>query len=150
MKSSFHSRTLAAQLTHFLLFLIIFDCLLKRLPQFVTAGLGSSLYSLGADPTENTVSWQSLYCCVHIRCRGNVFTEPLLSSRCLLWLHYSGFQALCHNILNLGVFQTFCKTCSVNIVTCISDYRRGLDWMFGFIGLLVQSLVIAINYNNSQ
>jgi hypothetical protein len=35
---------------------IIFDCSLSKLPQFIpSADLGSSLYSLGADSTENTV-----------------------------------------------------------------------------------------------
>jgi hypothetical protein len=31
---------------------------------------------------------------VAIRCSGNVITEPLLSNGRLLWLHYSGFQAV--------------------------------------------------------
>jgi hypothetical protein len=38
------------------------------------------------------------YCCVHIRCCGNVFTEPLPSNGRLFWLHYSDFQPLYHNI----------------------------------------------------
>jgi hypothetical protein len=37
---------------------------------------------------------QLFYCCVCIRCRGNVFIEPLPSNGRLLWLHNSGFQAL--------------------------------------------------------
>jgi hypothetical protein len=40
---------------------------------------------------------QYLYCCLSIRCSGNVFTEPLPSSERLLWLHCSDFQATCHN-----------------------------------------------------
>jgi hypothetical protein len=38
------------------------------------------------------------YCCVHIRCRGNVFAEPLSSNEHPLRLQYSGLQASCHNI----------------------------------------------------
>jgi hypothetical protein len=34
----------------------LLNCLLKRISQLFSARLGSSLYSLGADPTENTVS----------------------------------------------------------------------------------------------
>jgi hypothetical protein len=53
-------------------------------------GLGSSLYSLGADPTENTVSiviaQQYLDRCLFIRCRGNLFTESLRSNERLFWL----------------------------------------------------------------
>jgi hypothetical protein len=45
----------------------------------IPAGLGSSLYSLKSDPTENTVSIfiAQLYldCCLLISCRGNLFTE---------------------------------------------------------------------------
>jgi hypothetical protein len=55
-----------------------------------SAGLGSSLYSLGADQTENTASTST-----HISgsCRRNVFTEPLALSGRLLWLHY---YSKCH------------------------------------------------------
>jgi hypothetical protein len=31
-----------------------------------------------------------------LRYRGKVFTKPLLSNCRLFWLHYSGFQVLCH------------------------------------------------------
>jgi hypothetical protein len=36
-------------------------------------------------------------------CHGNVFTEPLTSNECLLWLHYSGLQASCHNIKPMSI-----------------------------------------------
>jgi hypothetical protein len=76
-----------------------------------SAGLRSSLYTLGADPTENTVSiviaQQYLNCCLFIPCRGNLFTESLPSNERLLWLHYSGFQASCHNIINNVIFIEF-------------------------------------------
>jgi hypothetical protein len=51
--------------------------------------------SIGADPTENTVSILILQeyfdCCLLIRCRGNLFTESLPSNERVLWLSYSGF-----------------------------------------------------------
>jgi hypothetical protein len=57
---------------------------------YSSAGLGSSLYSPGADPTENTVfiaiAQQYLDCCLLIRCRWNLFTESLRSNERLLWL----------------------------------------------------------------
>jgi hypothetical protein len=40
---------------------------------------------------------QYLHCWLHTRCRWNVVTEPLASNKHLLCLHYSGFQAPCHN-----------------------------------------------------
>jgi hypothetical protein len=67
------------------------------------AGLGPLLYRLRADPTGNTISifiaQQYLDCSLLICCCGNLFTESVPSSECLLWLPYSGFQASCHSIL---------------------------------------------------
>jgi hypothetical protein len=76
----------------------------------ISAALGSSLYSFGVGRTENTVSYQFLYCyrgvftsplnrngsssivaCVHFR--KNVFTELLPRNERILWLRYSSFQA---------------------------------------------------------
>jgi hypothetical protein len=57
----------------------------------------ASLYSLGANRTQNTISYQSLYCCLRILCRRNVFTELLPSNKRLLWFHYSGLQTSYHN-----------------------------------------------------
>jgi hypothetical protein len=69
-----------------------------------SADLRSSLYTLEVDPTENTVSiviaQQYLNCCLSTHCHGNLFTKSLPSNERLLWLHYSGFQASCHNIIN--------------------------------------------------
>jgi hypothetical protein len=63
----------------------------------LTVGLGSSLYSLEVGPTEKAASiiifQQYFDCCLHIICRGNVFTEPLLSNERLLWLHYPAFRS---------------------------------------------------------
>jgi hypothetical protein len=47
---------------------------------------------------------QFLCSCLRIRCRGNMFTEPLSSNKHILWLHYSGLQASCHNIMQLLCF----------------------------------------------
>jgi hypothetical protein len=80
----------------------------------------ASSYSLGTDPTVNTVSTVSLLCLFsnssstvsRIRCRGNVFTGSLLSygrllefgTGCFFSLHISGFEP-CQNILlyNSGI-----------------------------------------------
>jgi hypothetical protein len=90
----------------------------------VSTGLESSLHSLGAAPTENTVIEQFLYCCrgvftspLHrngsssvVTCAfisaGNLFTESLPSNESLLWLRYSGFQASCHNIKCQAFIET--------------------------------------------
>jgi hypothetical protein len=88
MKSSLHS------LTPF--FTIELPTLKPTLsvPQsiIISAGLGSSLYSLGEDPKENTVSnSSSVVACVFIA------AGTCLLSSCL-WLHCSGLQASCHSI----------------------------------------------------
>jgi hypothetical protein len=100
VKSSFHS------LIPFLPFLLNH----LRLPSQETPSvlylscLRTSLYSLGADPTENTVSIviakQCFDFCLRIRCRGNLFTESFPSNEHVLWLRFSGFQASCYNIFN--------------------------------------------------
>jgi hypothetical protein len=56
-------------------------------------------------------SQKFLYCCLHIRCCGNWFTEPLHSNECLPWLHYSSLQVSCHNIKPMSI--TSRPTCSV-------------------------------------
>jgi hypothetical protein len=38
--------------------------------------------------------------CFRIRCRGNMFTKPLLSNGRLFWLHYTGLLASWHSIIN--------------------------------------------------
>jgi hypothetical protein len=67
-----------------------------------SAARGPSLYSLGADRAENTVSvdiaQQYVDCCLLIRCRGNLFIESLPSNERLLWIRSSGFQSSCHCI----------------------------------------------------
>jgi hypothetical protein len=46
---------------------------------------------------------------LRIRCRGKLLTEPLPSNERLIWLHYFGLEALCHNMnipdQKIGVFQ---------------------------------------------
>jgi hypothetical protein len=44
-----------------------------------------------------TIFWPSNV--VTFLLRGNAFTEPLPSNIHLLWFHYSGLQASCHNIM---------------------------------------------------
>jgi hypothetical protein len=41
---------------------------------------------------------QFLYCCMWIHCCGNVFTKPLPSNGCLVWVCSSSLQLSCHNI----------------------------------------------------
>jgi hypothetical protein len=69
---------------------------------YFSDGQESSLYILGADPTEHTASIviakQYLDCCLLILCSVNVFTEPLPGNEHLPWLRYSDFQAARHNI----------------------------------------------------
>jgi hypothetical protein len=71
----------------------------------IPAGMESSLYSLGEDPTQNTVSivtaQQYFDCCLFIRRRRNLFTESLPSNERLIWLRYSGFQTSCHSIYSV-------------------------------------------------
>jgi hypothetical protein len=96
---------------------------------YYSAGLGSSLRSLGADRTGNTVSIsiarQYLVCRLFIRCRGDLFTESLPISECLLWLRFFGFQASCH----CAIVMTFCWYVCVRIryvevtYSCVSVYK---------------------------
>jgi hypothetical protein len=61
--------------------------------------LRSLLYSLGADPTGNTVSiviaQQYFDSYLRIRCRGNLFNVSLPSNERRLWLRCSCFQVSC-------------------------------------------------------
>jgi hypothetical protein len=70
---------------------------------FVSAGLGSFLYNLGTDPTENTAPQQFLYCyrgvftsplyrnsCCSIVACVFIYAENCLPSRCLAMNVYSG------------------------------------------------------------
>jgi hypothetical protein len=64
---------------------------------------------------------QQVNCFLRIRCSGNMFTESLPSNERLFWLHYFGFRASCHNIINLcpnvGLISPdlfFNKSCQYN------------------------------------
>jgi hypothetical protein len=65
------------------LFFIIDVPLLHLIP-ILSVGLESTLYSLVADPTENTVSiviaQQYFDCCLRIRCGANLLTKALPSN----------------------------------------------------------------------
>jgi hypothetical protein len=86
-------------------------------------GSWSSLYNFSMDPTKNTsansssvVAWHSCWhglhreyyfqqlfcyvcvCCGHSLGKG-MFAAPFPSNSCLCWLHISGFQQTCHNIM---------------------------------------------------
>jgi hypothetical protein len=47
---------------------------------------------------------QFLYCCMCIRCHGEVFTMSLPNNGHLFWLHHSGRQQLCHTAPSLRLF----------------------------------------------
>jgi hypothetical protein len=103
IKSSLHRMTFKSQLNSLPTLPNHLRLPSQETPSIIpSAGLGSSLYTIRADPTENTVSiviaQQCLDCCLFIRCCGNLFTESLPSNDRLLWLSYSGFQASYHII----------------------------------------------------
>jgi hypothetical protein len=111
--------------------------------------MGSSLYSLGADPTENTVSivtaQQYFDCCLRICCRGNLFTESLRSNERPLWLRYSGFQASCHcmystmtNIFHISILIN-CNRISEGLLQFMSWTARRR----GVIVFLLRTLTVA-------
>jgi hypothetical protein len=64
-----------------------------------------------------SVLQQFIHCRARVRCRGNVFTEPMLSSGHLLWLNYSGFQHTCHNII---LRPSALVTYSLYLICCLS------------------------------
>jgi hypothetical protein len=53
--------------------------------------LGRRFYSSVAEQRK------LLDCCLRICCRGDLFSESLLSNERILWFHYSGFRASCHH-----------------------------------------------------
>jgi hypothetical protein len=46
------------------------------------------------------IATKLLDCCLRICCHGNVFTQSMPSNEHLFWLHYYGFRASCHSIIN--------------------------------------------------
>jgi hypothetical protein len=60
-----------------------------------SAGLGSSLYSLGSDHMKTPF----FYCCAYVRFRRNMFTEPLLRIGCITPLFYCCVHACCRRYL---------------------------------------------------
>jgi hypothetical protein len=97
VKSSLHRLTFKSQLNSVSSLLSHLPLPSQETPSVVIpAGLGSSLYSLKSDPTENTVSIfiAQLYldCCLLISCRENLFTESLPRNERLLWLRFPAFR----------------------------------------------------------
>jgi hypothetical protein len=109
----------------------------SRLPSTVDAQLTLSIilswpgvlvmrvYSPEGHPTENAVfvviAQQYSSCCLRIRCRRGVFTEPLPGNECLLWLHYSGFQVSCHNIFSTKNYNSQ--------IICFLDFSEFLKYV---------------------
>jgi hypothetical protein len=57
---------------------------LSQVQNCLSTDVVPSLYHLSTDHVETPRFQLSLYCCVRIRCRGNVFTEPSpRNGRCL-------------------------------------------------------------------
>jgi hypothetical protein len=69
----------------------------SRIIKLITSIHPASQPSSFQRPKRKHLSQQFFYGCLRIRCSGNSFTEPLPSNGRLLWLHYSGLQASCHN-----------------------------------------------------
>jgi hypothetical protein len=106
----------------------------------LSAALGFLLYTLVADPTENTVSiviaQQYLDCCLRIRCRGNVFIEPLPNKEWLLWLHCFGFQASCPNINALHRINRVCSKCVSSFINSVNA-KFNFSWnYYQFIAII--------------
>jgi hypothetical protein len=70
--------------------------------------------------------------CVRIRCRGNVFTEPLPSNDNLFWLHYSGFQAsVWIYVMSHFIQKTLCFLCNPrHIKYSICSKGKAVDLLF--------------------
>jgi hypothetical protein len=143
MKSSFHSRTLATQLTRCRLFSVI--CRLKRLPQLLFQLIRDPRYTDSGQTQQNTVSivraQKYLDCCFRILCSGSLFTALLPSNERVLLLHYSGSQASCHITITIICLQTEVyrptteKTLVSNIYQCHLQpenfaYTRPSVWEF--------------------
>jgi hypothetical protein len=66
--------------------------------------------------------------------RERVFGEPLASCGLPLWLHYSGFQASCHNIafthFNLKLYEKQNKTVGVIFLNDSGDIARSVVFSF--------------------
>jgi hypothetical protein len=62
------------------------------------------LYLTVAAGTYLPNRWPAIDFRVYSLQRESVFDQPLASNGLPLWLHYSGFQASCHNIMEFIVF----------------------------------------------
>jgi hypothetical protein len=68
------------------------------------------MYALSREPVYSCYLGNDVF--IAICCNGNIITEPLSSNKRLFRLHYSGFQASCHNTkmkkskIILGIYMT--------------------------------------------
>jgi hypothetical protein len=102
-----------------------------------SADLGSSLYSLGANPEENTVSvviaQQYFECCLRIRCSGNVFIRPLPSNG-VCWFPY--FVATAVLITVFTELTSYCGTKTIR-VNGISKWVWKTSWFCLFCNVML-------------
>jgi hypothetical protein len=91
---------------------------------------------------------QFLSSCLRIRFRGNLFTKPLPSNRRLLWLHYSGLQALRHNIILHHPIVYRCVSWNTDSIVYwatnkyTSLHPGRLIFSVGVLGFLVSTIVL--------
>jgi hypothetical protein len=99
------------------------------------AGLGPSLYSLGADPTENTTSSSPVVvggCVAIVRTsyRVNVFTEPLLrNGRLFICLLYSNGCTRC-SLRGLCLAKSSCATVFLKEFILLTDNIKSVNNTF--------------------
>jgi hypothetical protein len=95
-----------------------------------SAGLGSSLCSLGDDPTENTpVSIVTVLSCESFF-RGNVFTEQLPSNTCLFSRSLYSNCTTRYNTLHNRRYENIKSHITKSLISlpgCISDLRSMLQ-----------------------
>jgi hypothetical protein len=78
-------------------------------------------------PNRKHCLQQFLYCCLRIRCRGNLFTEPLRNNGRLIWLHYFGIQAPCYSMKS-SVFWDIKPCIPLKVKWCLGEmYSRLLQ-----------------------
>jgi hypothetical protein len=87
--------------------------------------MGSSIYSLGADPTENTVSQQYFHCLALTRWRGNVFTQSFHSNCCTRYIPLPIIPLLLRALPSNGCFSGSTVLALSKYGTIITDFCDG-------------------------